>query len=134
MKLWPQLRSTHPNFFVVYAATAFLHLGFAVLNWATPERFAAPSLDRVYWLAPRPAWAAASFTVWALLTVGVYLRFTLGRLGLMLGMTLMLVRGVLIELSDNPPGVGLLVWAFIAIVHWTQLAEPQTNPDSQRAR
>jgi hypothetical protein len=130
---WPRLFRSHPNFFVVYLATALLHLGFAVMNWLTPERFLAPTLDRVYWLMPRPLWAAASFAVWALLTAGAYWRFALGRLGLMIGMSLMLLRGVLIELSDNPPGVGLLVWAFLAVVHYAQLAEPQSNPITSRA-
>lgn len=131
--MFPKLARSHPNFFVIYVATAFFHLAMAVMNIVTPERFNAPSLDKVYWFAPRGVWIGGSLLVWLLMTLGVYWRFILGRFGLIIGMTMMLLRGVLIELSGNAPGVGLLAWGLIAVLHYSQLAEPQSNPKTARS-
>jgi len=130
----PRLWYLHRNFFIAffYVAT-FLHLGLAVLSFTNPERFEAKSLDLVYVVGPKWAWALLHGLAWLLMIIGAYHRFDrYARLGLALGMALCLSRGMLIELSAYPPGAGILAWGGFAVWQFTMLSEPQMNPLTAR--
>ena len=133
VRLLPPLRYSHPNFFVVYAATAFFHLVFGLMHWLEPGRFAGPVYELCYWVMPVKAWGTASVLVWLLMTLGVFWSFTYARIGLAVGFFLTLSRGLLIEMADPEAiGAGLLAWGLIAMQHLSQLREPPANPLSAR--
>lgn len=131
----PRLWYMHRNFFIGYFAVAMIHLAIGVTSFSAPERSDAKSLDLVFDLAPLAVWGVAHLIVWAFLTLGVYYRFDVyGRIGLAIGMAMALLRGMLIEASQHPPGTGLILWAGFAVWQFTMAAEPQTNPLTQRLR
>lgn len=125
----PKLWRTHPNFFIIYFATAcILHLGMGISQLTDAERYSNPAFAKVYEVQPTTVWGVASLAVWLLMTIGAYRNFTCwGRLGLSIGFFLCLSRGLLIELGPGSGG-GLFVWIPLAICHYVQLAEPTINP------
>lgn len=131
----PRLWYSHRNFAIGYFAVAIIHLLIGATSFLAKSRYTAPSLDLVFEVAPLVVWGVAHLVVWALMTVGAYHRFDVyGRLGLSIGLSLALLRGMLVEFSSAPPGVGILLWAGFAVWQFTMTAEPQTNPLTARQR
>lgn len=125
----PQLWKTHPNFFIIYFATAVvLHIGMGLTHLVNPERYSNLAFAKVYEVAPRQIWGIAFLMVWLFMTIGAYRKFYFwGRLGLGLGLFLCLSRGLLIELGPGSGG-GLFVWIPLAVIHYVLMAEPTLNP------
>lgn len=135
MRYLPRLSKTHPNFFVIFFALAVVfHLGMGLAQVLTPDRYFIASLERVYDVAPIRAWGCLNLVCFALMTIGAYWRFDVfARIGLGLGCFFCLSRGLLIELGPGGPGGGLLVWVPMAVQHWVQMSEPQSNPLTARS-
>lgn len=125
----PNLWKRHPNFFIVYFVTAtVLHLGLGLTQLLDKERYMNAAFVRMYDVMPLYAWAWLSLTVFAMMTLGAYYKFsTWGRLGLSLGFFICLCRGLLIELGPGSGG-GLFVWVPLAVFHFAQVSEPTINP------
>lgn len=134
MPFLPPLYKKHRNFFVAYTGLAFFHLGISLMALLWPERYDSPIFSEVYRYIPMWLWAGKGFLIFVLMFVGIYRDdINLGRLGIGLGLFFSLARGVLIELGAAQPGSGLLVWGFVALIHYVQMAEPDHNPLTQRA-
>lgn len=127
MRFAPPLFRSHPNFFIIFFTIGVVfHFGIGLSQVLAPERYDTPALELV---RPIQLWGAAHLLCWALMAIGAYRWFHLyARLGLALGFFLCLTRGLLIELSGVAPGGGLFVWVPMAVQHFVQMAEPQTNP------
>lgn len=132
--LIPKLWSKHPNFFVIYFATATcLHLGMAVSQLFYQDRFMTTTFVEVYGFLPIEIWAFLSFLVWIFMTLGAYYKFHIwGRLGLGIGLFICLARGMLMELGPQAGG-GMFVWLTLSALHYTQLAEPPVNPLTEKS-
>lgn len=131
----PRLFWTHRNFAIGLLGLAVIFdFGVGVTQFTNPDRYAAPSLDKVYELAPRIVWGAAFLLAFVLIVAGVYTRFSLARAGLALTVFLCVTRGLLIELSNENPGAGIFVWAAFAVWAFTMASEPQANPLTARQR
>jgi hypothetical protein len=130
--LVPRLWRDHPNFFVIYAATAAGHLWFAITGLLQQQRFAGDGYQFVTWVARPWVWGVAYLLVWVLLTLGAYWRWSYGQAGLALALFLALSRGLLLELS-GAAGFGIGPWFIIAACMYVQLAEPTIYPGSQHA-
>lgn len=129
----PDLWSQHPNFFLVYFATAVgLHLGIGLTQLIDQERFKVSTFERLYSVLPIEIWGFVSIGVWVLMTIGAYHNFArYGRLGLSVGLFVCIARGLLMEFSSASSG-GLFVWCTLAVFHYAQLAEPQSNPLTEK--
>lgn len=131
-RLFPPLARTHPNFFFVYFATAFFHLAIGVQQIASPERFESGSFEKVMQVTAIHNWGWAHVIVWLLMTIGAFTVFTVGRIGLAIGLILVLARGLLLELAAAPAGSSLVIFLLIAALHYSQAAEPPVNPLTRR--
>lgn len=130
--LLPKLQRNHPQFFFIFFATAMFHLAVGIQMTIHPDAFNNPSFVEVARVAPIQAWGAAHIATWALFTLGSYWNFSVARVGLALGLVLVLARGALIELAPNPAGSSLFIFLLIAALHYAQAAEPPINPLTRR--
>jgi hypothetical protein len=131
--LVPKLWKRHPNFFIIYFVTAVsLHLGLGLTQLVDKERYSNDAFLHLYQVAPVTVWALLSIGVFLLMTLGAYYRFDIfGRLGLAIGLFSCLARGFLIELGPASGG-GLFVWFTVAALHFAQISEPTVNPMTAR--
>lgn len=141
----PGLFYSHPNFFVIYAATACFHLwlGIAGLSGGPGDTAA---LRWVNNLASPATWGIASLCIAGGLFVGLWRHtFRLARLSLAAGATLVLVRAFLLSVPlveailniDGGTRTGVLsvpAWLLIGALHISQTAEPPRNPQTETSR
>lgn len=114
---------------VATTATAFMHLAFGVSHFVQPERYHDPAFTEVYRYIPEWAWGAKGILIWCLMTYGAYTsRWTVAKVGLGIGLFFALLRGVTLELAglNGAIGAGAIVWVWIAVIHYVQIAEPAT--------
>lgn len=128
MRLLPPLFRKHRNMVVATTATAFFHLLFGATHFLTPDRYSdSEVLNEAYRYIPESVWGWKGILIWLAMTVGAYTnRWTLTKLGLAVGMFFSLYRGFTIELAGYAPGAGIIVWGYIAMLHYVQIAEPAT--------
>jgi len=117
---------------MIYFATAMFHLGAGIQMMVSQESFSAPVFVKLIMAAPIQVWGVAHVMAWALLTVGAYYRFPIGRLGLALGLFLIVAEGLLIEVAPGPAGRNLLFCGLVAALHLSQASEPPINPLTRR--
>lgn len=132
-RLW--LLRSHPNFFVILAATFVFHAAQAGIGLFGPARsFQSVSLTYVNELASPMTWGIAFGATAAGLAIGGISRrwWHVARLALAWGAIVTGVRAVLIGMAaSNLDGTGLTgvpVWVLIATLHLSQAGEPPTNP------
>lgn len=129
------LRRSHPNFFVVFAATLLFHAAQALIGFVgTDDAFRSSSLTYVNDLAS-PRWWGVAFAVTALgMAAGMASRdwWHTARVALALGAIVTGVRAVLIGMAylnlGGPGLTGIPVWLLIATLHLSQAGEPPANP------
>lgn len=125
MRLLPPLHRRHPNMVVSVTATAFMHLAFGISHILQPERYTDPSFDATFRYLPEWLWGVKGIIIWLLMTYGAYRnRWICAKVGLGIGMFFALVRGVTLEIGGGEPGAGLIIWGWVAVVHYVQIAEP----------
>lgn len=132
-KISPRLWRDHPQFFILFFATAMFHLAIGVQLLVQPEVFDAPHYHQVKDLASTQAWGTVHLVVWALMTLGVYGNFSHARVGLVAGMMVVMVRGLLIATGDYSAGTSVPIYGLIAVLHYTQAGEPPINPVTMRS-
>lgn len=112
---------------VATTATAFMHLAFGLSHFIQPERYDDPAFLEVYRYLPEEVWGVKGILIWGLMTYGAYRnRWTVAKVGLGIGMFFALLRGLMLELTglDGAIGAGAIVWVWIAVIHYVQIAEP----------
>jgi hypothetical protein len=129
----PWLIRSHPNFALIFVSTAIFHLVSAVILFSRPESIVTPSLQRTVDALSAPAWGTINAVVFVLMVAGLYQRtFTMARVGLALGTAMAFARCVLLFLAltidGAPTGLGVPVWGLVAMLHFSQVAEPPVNP------
>lgn len=125
--LLPPLFRRHPNMVVATTATAFMHLAFGIAHIIQPERFRDEAFDAVFRYLPEWVWGIKGIVIWALMTYGAYRnRWTVAKVALGIGMFFALVRGFTLEIGGGSPGAGAVLWVWVALIHYVQIAEPAT--------
>lgn len=134
-RLW--LYRSHPNFFIVLAATFAFHVAQCAIGVFAPEpAFRSVSLTYVHDIADPAVWGAAFGITAAGIAAGLASRrwWHIARLALAWGAVITGVRAVLIAMAAyNLDGTGLTgvpVWTLIATLHLSQAGEPPNNPAS----
>jgi hypothetical protein len=134
----PWLTRTHPNFALIFIATAVFHLWFGAAGVFGPDRrFASPSLVRVNALASHEVWGWVSLLIGATMILGLFQpSFTLARVAVAVGMAVCCARwGLLLEALTIDPSASINggpVWMLIAALHLSQTLEPPSNPAAGR--
>ena len=130
MRWLPRLRWAHPNLFVALTVTALFHLVFGLMHLLMPEQFDAPHFRDVFLLLPQWLWGLKGVVIFLAIVYAMWTeKYMVARGALVVGMFFAIARGLLIELAPERVGAGgVVIWLFVAIMHWVQMSEPSTNP------
>lgn len=127
MRLLPPLFRRHPNMVVATTATAFMHLAFGLTHFVQPERYQDEAFVEVYQYIPEWVWGVKGILIWLVMTIGAYTnRWVPAKIALGVGMFFALLRGITLEIGGGAPGAGAVIWVWVAVIHYVQIAEPAT--------
>lgn len=132
----PWLHRSHPNFAVALYSTAIFHV-WSGYNGLFTARSTAPALVRVDQFASPRTWGYASLVVAVVIGVGLCRStFTVTRIGLAVGLAVMLCRMALVVqasmLDKVAIGNGAATLFVVCANHLAQTLEPPVNPMSSR--